>query len=68
MTKQVNKISDKLVKINETINIHMYDNGYVCEVSGRSKDDDWTNAKILCSDIDSVIALIKEASAMPRND
>ena len=62
------KIKDKLVKVNESFTINMYDNGYMVEVGGRSEDDDWTNSKIICSSIDEVIELVKEAATMPRND
>ena len=45
----------------------MYDNGYMFEISGRNEDEDWTTAKIVCNNIDELVALIKEASSMPRD-
>lgn len=62
------KISDKLNKVNESFTINMYDNGYMVEVSGQNYDENWSSTKIICSDIDQVIELVKEASQMPRND
>jgi hypothetical protein len=38
--KQINKISDKLAKVNESFSINMYDNGFLIEVSGRDEDDE----------------------------
>ena len=64
--KQVKKISDKLSKVNDSLTINLYDNGYMVEVSGRGLDDDWTNVKILCANLDEVTALLKEASDLDK--
>ena len=45
----------------------MYDNGFMVEVSGRDSDDEWKNAKIMCPSLDDVVAVIKDASVMPRD-
>ena len=63
-TKIVNKLSDKLVKVNESFTIYRYDNGYMVEAGGRNKKGDYVNAKILCNTLDEVIALVREADAM----
>ena len=62
------KIEDKLVKVNESFTINMYDNGYMVEVGGRCEDDNWVTTKIICSKIEEVIELVKEAASMPRHD
>ena len=62
------KIADKLKTVNESFTINMYDNGYMVEIGGRNEDENWTNTKIICSSIDEVIVLVKEAATMPRND
>jgi hypothetical protein len=64
--KPVNKLGDKLVKINEQFTINMYDNGFMVEASGRNKKEDYVNAKILCNTLDEVLALVKEAVEMER--
>lgn len=64
--KQVKKISDKLSKVNDSLTINLYDNGYMVEVSGRGLDDDWTNVKILCANLDEVTTLLKEASDLDK--
>lgn len=61
------KVSDKLTKINDSITVNIYDNGYMVEIGGRDSDDDWTQVKILCADIDRVFEVIKEASEMERS-
>jgi hypothetical protein len=44
----------------------MYDNGYMVEVSGRDDENDWKSAKIMCSTLDEVYAVISEAANMTR--
>lgn len=63
---KVTKISDKLAKINDNLNINLYDNGFMVEVTGRNKNDDWATAKIMCADLDAVVAILKEAAEMER--
>ncbi len=63
---KVTKISDKLSKVNDNFSVNMYDNGYMLEIGGRNKDDDWATAKIMCNSIEELTTLIKEASAMER--
>lgn len=66
--KTVSTIGDKLVKINDSFNIHLYDNGYMVEVSGRNKEGDYATAKIMCMDIAQVHALMEEIDGMERDD
>lgn len=54
----------KLAKVNETINVNRYDNGWMVEVGGRDDEDNWTTAKILCNSEDEVIDIIKEWNTM----
>lgn len=68
MAKGVKKISDKLVKVNESFSVYMYDNGFMVEVGGRDKKEEWANVKLLVSNLDELVALIKEITEMERND
>ena len=61
------KIADKLAKVDETVNVHMYDNGFLVEVSGRDHADDWSNVKILCNSLVQVTELIEEATVIERS-
>ena len=61
------KLSSKLDKVNDSFSVNMYDNGYMFEMGGRNEDEDWVTAKIVCHNIDELVALIKEASEMPRD-
>jgi hypothetical protein len=67
-TAKVNKLSDKLIKVNESYTINMYDNGFMFEISGRNKKSDYLNVKIICATIEDVVALVIEASEMERDN
>lgn len=58
------KISDKLAKVNESFTVNRYDNGYMIEVSGRTKDEDYKTTKILVKTAEELIELVKEAVTM----
>lgn len=61
------KLSDKLAKCNDSLTVNMYDNGFMVEVSGNDKKDNWKTAKINCDTIEEVMAIIKEASEMEKS-
>ena len=63
---KVTKISDKLAKVNDNFSVNMYDNGFMLEIGGQNKKDDWATAKITCNSIEELVELIKEAAAMER--
>ena len=65
--KKVSKISDKLVKVNDNFTINMYDNGFMVDVGGRNKKSDYVSAKIMCSTVDEVLSLVREACEMERD-
>jgi len=65
--KTVNKLGDKLVKVNDNFSIHMYDNGFMVEAGGRNKKGDYVQAKILCINVDEVLSLVREACEMERD-
>jgi hypothetical protein len=54
----------KLAKVSESITINRYDNGWMIEVSGRNKKEEWATAKTLCNTEEELIALIKEYNTM----
>ena len=66
--KSISKIGDKLAKVNDSFTVNMYDNGFMLEIGGRSSDDDWTNVKLTVSSIEELVALIKEATDLPRDN
>jgi hypothetical protein len=54
----------KLAKVNESITINRYDNGWMVEVGGRDDDNDWKTAKIMCASEEDMIAVVKEWNSM----
>jgi hypothetical protein len=54
----------KLKKVNESITINRYDNGWMVEIGGHDKDSEWKTTKTMCSSEDEVIALIKEWNSL----
>ena len=54
----------KLAKVNESITINRYDNGWMVEVGGRDDDNEWKNSKIVCNTEEEVLAVVKEYNAM----
>lgn len=54
----------KLAKVNESISINRYDNGWMAEIGGRDKNGEWKNAKILCNTEEELLGLIKEYNSM----
>ena len=65
--KHVTKLVDKMVKVNENYSINMYDNGFMIEVSGRNKKGDYTTAKIMVSNVEDLLTLVREACEMERD-
>lgn len=62
------KISDKLTKVGECVNVYFYDNAYMVEASGRNQDDDWASVKLVCKDLDEVQKLLLEIESLPRDN
>ena len=58
----------KLDKVNESITVNRYDNGFMVEVGGRDTEGDWKTAKILCNTEEEMIAVIKEWNSMEVNE
>jgi hypothetical protein len=50
----------KLIKVNESITINRYDNGWMVEIGGRNKKEDWASTKTLCNTEEELITLIRE--------
>lgn len=54
----------KLAKVNESITVNRYDNGFMVEVSGRDDESDWKTAKVLCGTEEDMIAVVREWNSM----
>lgn len=58
----------KLEKVNESITVNRYDNGFMVEIGGRDSDNEWKTAKILCSTEEEMISVVKEWTTMELDD
>lgn len=54
----------KLAKVNENITVYRYDNGWMVEVGGKDKKDDWKTAKVMCNTEAELLDIIKEYNTM----
>jgi len=61
------KLNEKLVRVDNSFTVNMYDNGYMVEIGGRNEDENWATARIMCNSLDDLIEIITEASSMPRD-
>jgi hypothetical protein len=66
MAKGITKVSDKLTKVSECVNVYFYDNAYMVEVSGRNEEDNWVSAKLVCRDLTEVQTLLEEVDSLPK--
>jgi hypothetical protein len=67
-TKVVARVSNKLFKVGESFTINMYDNGYMVDVGGRNKKDDYVSSKVIVSTVDELIEVIREITGMTREN
>lgn len=65
--KNITKVADKLAKVGECVNVYFYDNAYMVEVSGRDSNDDWSNVKLVCRDLDEVQTALQEVDSLPKD-
>ena len=55
---------NKLSKVNESITINRYDNGWMVDIGGRDGDNEWKNCKIICNTEEELLSIIKEYNSM----
>ena len=54
-----------LSKVNESITINRYNNGWMVEIGGRDKKEEWIPSKLVCTTEVEVLDLIKQYNALP---
>ena len=62
------KLKDVFLKVNETVSVNRYDNGYMVEIGGRDLGDEWINKKFVANTLDEVIEVIKDYNTLPLNE
>lgn len=64
MAKKLSKLS----KVNDSFSVYRYDNGFMVEISGRDKENDYKTAKVMCATEAELFEVIKEAIVMELDD
>lgn len=59
---------NKLHKVNESFTVYRYDNGFMIEVGGRDKKNDYKTLKVLCATEAELFDVIKETLGMELDD
>lgn len=59
------EVSDILNKINDSFEVSILDNGYVLDIRGRDKQDDWSSCKLAVGTVEELFEVIKEIAEMP---
>lgn len=54
----------QFTKVNESLTIYRYSNGWMFEIGGRNNDGDYKTAKIICKEEHELISLLKEYNTM----
>jgi hypothetical protein len=57
-----------LTKIGDQVSIHIYDNGFMIEASGKDVNGDWKTVRNVCKDADELFGLVKQYISMERDD
>lgn len=52
-------ISNKIAKREESFQIYTYENGFMIEIPGRDKDDNWVTAKVLASSFPEMQSVVE---------
>lgn len=68
MTASKTLIAGKLAKIDPKLEINFYDNGYMVEVCGQDKNNDYKTARVLCVDEEATLALVKTLLSFERTE
>ncbi len=53
-------LEQKFEKVNDSLTINRYDNGWMVEISGKDEKDDWVTVKLLCNTQDDIFKLLEE--------
>jgi hypothetical protein len=64
MTKKLSK----LFKVDESITINRYDNGFMIDVGGKDLHSEYKRVKLLCSTEEELFEIIKEFNSMEKDE
>lgn len=52
-------LEQKFEKVNDSLTVNRYDNGWMVEISGKDEKDDWVTVKLLCTTQDEIFKLLE---------
>jgi hypothetical protein len=56
------KLSDVFANVSESVTLNRYENGWMVEISGDDRNDEWQNKKFIFPDLKNVLTFIEEYS------
>lgn len=59
---KVNMVSNLFSSVNDSVTVYRFENGWMVEISGRDRFDEWPTKKIVCSDLKNVLTILEEYS------
>jgi hypothetical protein len=59
-------IEEKMAKRGDNVTVTFADNGYMLEASGRDDKDDWTDIKVVLSNLDQLNQALESISRLPK--
>ena len=57
-----NKIAETFDSVNDSVTVYRFDNGWMLEVTGRDKSEEWITRKIVCPDLKNLLTLLETYS------
>ena len=64
--KKITNLVDHFAKVNDNYTVTNCQNGYVVEVSGQDKDENWINAKYVFKTFEELKDVVQDLAWMPR--
>jgi hypothetical protein len=65
MTKQ-SKLVDHFAKVNDNYTVTNCQNGYIVDVSGQDREENWINAKFVFKTFEELRDAVQDLAWMPR--
>jgi hypothetical protein len=56
------KLNEMIEKVNDSVTVYRYDNGWMVELSGEDSSEEWVTKKLVCPDLKNVLTLLEEYS------
>lgn len=56
---------EDFTKVNDSVTVYRFHNGWMVEISGYSSDEEWITRKIVCRNVAEVTDLLNIHSTLP---